>query len=197
MDLSFLPSLNASLNALTTVLLLAGRALARRRRVDAHRRVMISAFAISALFLASYLAHKLASGFESRSLQAEGAPRLAYLSLLVSHSLLAAAVPFLAIALIRLGLRGRVEAHRRLARLAWPIWMYVSLSGVAVYVVLYHLNPAPEPVSRAPLVRVGSSSPGAGPSSEAGLPGSGELPWRPPRAALSYGSSTVFPARRP
>jgi uncharacterized membrane protein YozB (DUF420 family) len=143
LDLSFLPPLNASLNGLTTLLLLAGRALARQRRVDAHRRVMIGAFALSALFLTSYVGHKLASGFESRSFQAEGAARIAWLTLLLTHSGLAMAVPVLAIALMRLGLRGRVDAHRRLARVAWPIWIYVSLSGVAVYVVLYHLNPAP------------------------------------------------------
>jgi uncharacterized membrane protein YozB (DUF420 family) len=141
-DLSFLPPLNAGLNGLAALLLVIGRALAKRRRVDAHRRVMIGAFSVSSVFLASYVAHKVGSGFESVRFHAEGVPKLAYLSLLVSHSALAMAVPFLAVALIRLGLSGRLDAHRRLARVAWPLWMYVSLTGVALYAVLYHLNPA-------------------------------------------------------
>ena len=142
MDLSFLPPLNAGLNGLAALLLVVGRALAKRRRLDAHRRVMISAFSVSSLFLVFYVAHKLGSGFESRHFHGEGAARIAYLSLLLTHTILAMAVPVLAIALIRLGLRARVDAHRRLARVAWPLWMYVSLSGVAIYAVLYHFNPA-------------------------------------------------------
>ena len=73
----------------------------------------------------------------------EGAVKLAYLAMLFSHVTLAIVVPPLAIALVVLGLRGNVERHRRLARVAWPIWMYVSVTGVLIYVVLYHLNPVP------------------------------------------------------
>jgi uncharacterized membrane protein YozB (DUF420 family) len=141
-DLSFLPSVNASLNALAALLLLRGRKLVRRGRIEAHRRVMISAFAVSSLFLVLYVAHKAARNFENTPFQGEGLARTAYLVLLASHVSLAMLVPPLAIALIVLGLRGSLARHRRLARWAWPIWMYVSVTGVAIYLVLYHLAPA-------------------------------------------------------
>lgn len=140
---AFLPTLNAALNALAAALLVVGRRLARAGRLDAHRRVMISAFAVSSVFLASYLLHKWAREFENTTFHATGAAKTAYLVLLASHVLLAAAVPVLALVLIRWGLRGERERHRRLARIAWPIWMYVSVTGVVIYVLLYHLNPVP------------------------------------------------------
>lgn len=143
MDLSFLPSVNASLNGVATVLLVLGRRLARGGRIQAHRRVMLSAFAVSTLFLVLYVAHKVWRDFENTPFHAEGAALLAYRLLLLSHVLLAMAVPVLAVLLIRLGLRDRRRAHRRLARFAWPIWMYVSVTGMLVYVLLYHLNPVP------------------------------------------------------
>jgi uncharacterized membrane protein YozB (DUF420 family) len=142
-DLSWLPALNAGLNAAAAVLLVWGRALARRREVARHRAVMLSAFAVSSLFLASYVAHKVSREFENTRFHAEGAAQAAYLALLASHVVLAMAVPPLAVTLVVLGLRGRLERHRRLARFAWPVWMYVSVTGVAIYVLLYHLNPAP------------------------------------------------------
>ena len=143
MDLSFLPAVNASLNALATVLLLLGRALVRRGQIEAHRRVMISAFAVSSLFLVFYVAHKVWRGFEHTPYHGLGAARTAYLTLLGTHLVLAMTVPFLAIGLIRLGLAGRRAEHRRLARWAWPVWLYVSLSGIAIYALLYHGNPVP------------------------------------------------------
>ncbi len=142
MDLSFLPAVNASLNAVATVLLVRGRLLIRAGRVDAHRRTMLSAFAVSALFLALYLTHKASRSFENTTLAVEGALKTAYLLLLASHVILAMTVPVFAILLIRHGLAGRIDRHRRLARIAWPIWMYVSVTGVAIYWILYHLNPA-------------------------------------------------------
>jgi uncharacterized membrane protein YozB (DUF420 family) len=141
MDLSALPPINAALNATATVLLVYGRRLARRGEVDRHKRVMLSAFAVSTLFLALYLAHKLARNFENTTFNAVGAAKLAYLALLASHVVLAMSVPVFAIALIRLGLRGERERHRRLARIAWPIWIYVSVTGVLIYLLLYPLNP--------------------------------------------------------
>ena len=143
MDLSGLPAVNASLNAIAAVLLVRGRALIRRGHVDAHRRTMLTAFAVSTLFLALYLLHKASRSFENTTFHAEGTAKLAYLVLLVSHVALAATVPVFAITLVTLGLRGRIARHRRLARIAWPIWMYVSVTGVVIYVLLYHLNPAP------------------------------------------------------
>jgi uncharacterized membrane protein YozB (DUF420 family) len=142
MDLSFLPVLNASLNALAALLLVRGRRLARRHEVARHRRNMIAAFVVSSLFLAGYLVHKAWRGFEHTRFGGEGAAQAAYLALLASHVTLALAVPPLAVTLVVLGLRGRVAAHRRLAGIAWPVWMYVSVTGVVVYVLLYHLNPA-------------------------------------------------------
>lgn len=143
MDLSFLPPLNAALNACAAALLVRGRHLARAGRTDAHRRTMLAAFATSTLFLALYLLHKASRDFENTTFHAEGAAKLAYLVLLFSHVVLAMAVPPLALTLVALGLRGRREAHRRLARVAWPIWLYVSATGVLIYLLLYPFNPAP------------------------------------------------------
>jgi len=142
-DLGFLPAVNASLNALATLLLVRGRLLVRAGRVDAHRRTMLAAFGVSTLFLALYLAHKASRSFENTTFHAEGAAKAAYLVFLAAHVALAMTVPVFAIALIRHGLAGRIDRHRRLARVAWPIWMYVSVSGVMLYFLLYHLNPAP------------------------------------------------------
>ncbi len=82
-------------------------------------------------------------GFEHTPFHAEGVAKVAYLCLLFSHLLLAMTVPVLAVVMIRLGLRQRLDAHRRLAKVAWPIWMYVSVTGVMIYALLYHLNPVP------------------------------------------------------
>ena len=143
MDLSFLPALNACLNALAASLLVLGRRLIRQGRVDAHRRSMLSAFAVSSLFLAGYVAHKVSRDFENTTFHVEGVAKLAYLALLASHVTLAMTVPPLAISLVVLGLRGSLVRHRRLARIAWPIWMYVSVTGVVIYLLLYPLNPTP------------------------------------------------------
>lgn len=141
MNLDFLPAVNASLNAAAAVCLVMGRRLARRGRLVAHRRTMLAAFALSSLFLVLYVAHKAARSFENTPFHAEGAARVAYLALLASHVILAMAIPPLAIALVTLGLRGRFATHKRVARFAWPVWMYVSLTGVVIYFLLYHLNP--------------------------------------------------------
>ena len=141
MDLSFLPAVNAGLNAVAMTLLLAGRRLVKQGRIEAHRRVMLSAFGVSSLFLFFYVSHKVSRDFEATTLHVEGAAKIAYLTMLFTHVVLAATVPVLAIWLIRLGLRDERAKHRRLARIAWPIWMYVSATGVLIYVLLYHLNP--------------------------------------------------------
>jgi uncharacterized membrane protein YozB (DUF420 family) len=142
MDLSLLPAVNASLNAVAAALLVRGRMLARAHRVDAHLRTMIAAFAVSSLFLALYLLHKASRGFESTTLHVGGAAKVAYLVMLASHVLLAMTVPVFAILLIRHGLAGRIAAHRRLARIAWPIWIYVSITGVLIYLLLYQWIPS-------------------------------------------------------
>jgi uncharacterized membrane protein YozB (DUF420 family) len=142
MDLSFLPSVNASLNAVAVVLLIAGRRLIRLGRVDAHRRTMLAAFCVSSVFLLFYVAHKASRDFENTTFAVEGVAKSIYLLILASHVLLAMTVPVLAVLLIRFGLKGEIGRHRTLARWAWPIWMYVSLTGVLIYFLLYHWNPS-------------------------------------------------------
>ena len=105
------------------------------------KRLLYLAFVVSAVFLACYLLHKYLQGFANTTFEAGPVLRTAYLAMLSSHVVLAMTVPVFAIALITLGLRGRLERHRRLARVAWPIWMYVSVTGVLIYLVLYPFNP--------------------------------------------------------
>ena len=142
MDLSFLPTVNASLNLLASAFLVRGRLLIRRGAIDAHRRHMLAAFGASCLFLISYLIHKGSRGFENTSYPGTGPLRVFYLGVLFSHLSLCMAVPVMAIRLIVLGLRGELPKHRRLARWAWPIWLYVSVTGVIIYLMLYPLAPA-------------------------------------------------------
>jgi putative membrane protein len=141
-DLSFLPAINATLNSVATVLLVVGRVLIKRGRARAHRAVMLSAFGVSCLFLALYGAHKVSRGFENTTFNAVGAAKAAYLALLFTHLTLAMAVPVMAIFLLRYGLRDDRVRHVRLARIAWPVWMYVSITGVLIYFLLYQFNPA-------------------------------------------------------
>jgi uncharacterized membrane protein YozB (DUF420 family) len=131
------PAVNACLNGAAAVLLVTGYRLIRAGRRQAHRRVMLAAFGVSALFLISYLAYHAQAG--SVRFGRTGAIRTVYLSILISHSILAAAVPVLASVTLWRALRGRFDAHRRLARWTLPVWLYVSVTGVAVYWMLYRL----------------------------------------------------------
>jgi len=135
--IEWLPTLNASLNALAGVLLITGYTLIRRRRIAAHRRAMIAAFTTSALFLISYVVYHANAG--SRPYHGTGFMRVLYFSILVPHVILAAAVLPMAIVTLRRGLRRDDARHRRLARVTFPIWMFVSVTGVAIYVLLYLL----------------------------------------------------------
>ncbi len=139
---SLLPHLNATLNLLATVLLVYGGYLIRRRQEDAHRRVMLACFGVSCLFLISYLTYHALAGHRSFSATAPSAVRLFYFVILISHILLAALVPVLAIVAIYLGFRDKRLAHRRVVRWAYPIWLYVSITGVVVYIMLYQLYPS-------------------------------------------------------
>jgi protein SCO1/2/putative membrane protein len=132
-----LPSVNAVLNATAAVLLVWGYTLIRRKRIQQHRRVMQTAFVVSCLFLACYLVYHYQVG--SVRFQKTGAIRTLYLGILGTHMLLAAAVPVLAIVTLRRGLSARYDKHRRIARWTLPIWLYVSVTGVVVYLMLYHL----------------------------------------------------------
>ncbi len=137
-EVSDLPTVNASLNAASGVLLVAGYLLIRRRRIAAHRAVMLAAFACSALFLVSYLVYHFQVG--SVRFQGTGAMRTVYFTILISHTVLAAAVPFLAVITLVRALKERFDRHRRIARWTLPIWLYVSVTGVAVYWMLYRMG---------------------------------------------------------
>ena len=135
-----LPTVNASLNALSAILAVAGWRAIRAGRRERHRALMLSALTCSALFLAGYLTRLALTG--THRFPGGGALRAAYLALLGSHTLLAAAALPLVLITLSLALRERFQAHRRLARWTFPIWAYVSVTGVVVYLVLYHLAPA-------------------------------------------------------
>ena len=135
MTIHDLPAVNASLNALSGILLLVGFALIRTRRIAQHRKVMLAAFATSSLFLVCYVVYHAQVG--SVRFTRQGFVRPLYYTILVTHVTLAAAVPPLAIVTLTRGLKGRYPQHRRLARWTFPIWLYVSVTGVLVYVLLY------------------------------------------------------------
>ena len=137
-----LPAVNASLNMLATILLVIGWRLIRAGKLQAHRNVMLSAFAVSVVFLACYLVYHAGlhhyTGTHGKKFEGVGAARVAYFSLLISHVLLATIVPVLAILTIVRGLRADWERHRRIAKITFPIWLYVSVTGVVIYLMLYH-----------------------------------------------------------
>ncbi len=137
-DLSTLPAVNAFLNALSASFLVVGYAMVRQRKIGAHRASMMAALVCSVLFLVSYLFYHSQVG--SVRFQGTGMLRTFYLTMLLTHSVLAAAVPILAaITLIR-ALRGRFDKHAAIARWTLPIWLYVSVTGVLVYWMLYRLS---------------------------------------------------------
>ena len=136
-----LPRVNATLNALAAVLLIVGWAQIKTGRERAHKISMLSAFTVSIAFLTCYLIYH----FQVLHVEFQGPSTVKpwYYAILISHVVLAACVPFLASTTIYLGLRDRRARHRQFARWTFPIWLYVSITGVVIYVVLYHLYPAP------------------------------------------------------
>jgi uncharacterized membrane protein YozB (DUF420 family) len=130
-----LPMLNAFLNGTAAVLLVIGFFLVKNRKIQMHRRVMLTAFAISCVFLVCYLLNHYHAGIVYY--KGVGAMRTLYMSILWTHTPLAAAVPVLAIITLSRGLNGRISRHRAIARWTLPIWLYVSVTGVIVYVMLY------------------------------------------------------------
>jgi putative membrane protein len=133
-----LPTIMACLNTAATVCLVTGYVLIRRKNVAGHRRAMLTAFVISGLFLTTYLLHHALAG--NVLFRGQGLARTIYLLILVPHVLLAVTVLPLAIVTIRRGLSGRIALHRPLAKVTLPIWLYVSVTGVIVYVMLYRLG---------------------------------------------------------
>jgi uncharacterized membrane protein YozB (DUF420 family) len=136
-SVSDLPTLNALLNALAAVLLLAGWVHIRRGRITAHRRCMVAAFVVSSLFLVSYVVYHSAIG--SRPFTGGGLLRVVYFTVLLTHVVLAAAIVPLVLVTLRRGLRRDDLRHRRIARWTLPLWLYVSVTGVVIYLMLYRL----------------------------------------------------------
>jgi uncharacterized membrane protein YozB (DUF420 family) len=132
-----LPTVNAVLNGTCALLLATGFVLIRRRRIAAHRACMQAAFAVSVLFLVSYLVYHAQVG--SVPFPGQGWIRPVYFAILISHTVLAALVPPLALTTLVLGVRARYARHRWIARFTLPIWLYVSVTGVIVYWMLYRL----------------------------------------------------------
>jgi len=138
-----LPHMNAALNALATLLLVIGYVQIKRRQEAAHKWTMLACFGVSAVFLACYLTYhfNIPGGSKRFPSYPPALVRYGYYALLLSHVLLAAAVPFLAVITIWLGLANRRVAHRKIAWWTFPIWLYVSITGVLVYLLLYQLYP--------------------------------------------------------
>ena len=146
--ISYLPHVNATLNGIATLLLILGFVLIKKKKETAHKNVMLGCFAVSTLFLVSYLIYHYnhpTTKFPSYPAQAI---RYCYYAILFSHIVLAVFVPFLAITTIYFGLRDNRKKHLKLAKWTFPIWLYVSVTGVVVYLMLYQMFPPrlPEPI---------------------------------------------------
>ena len=135
--ISHLPDLNAALNALAAILLVRGVILIRAGRRNQHRKTMLAAFATSIVFLVSYLIYHFNVG--SVKFEHAGMLRTVYITILLTHTVLAATVPFLAVITQRRGLNNDLRRHVNLAKWTFPIWLYVSVTGVVVYWMLYWL----------------------------------------------------------
>ena len=134
-----LPAVNATLNGLAAVLLITGYTFIRQGKINAHHKMMLAAFAVSCVFLVCYLVYHWNVG--SVKFDKPGWIRIVYLWILGTHTILAATVPVLAIITLRRALKAQYERHRAIAKWTFPIWLYVSVTGVVVYVLLYHVKP--------------------------------------------------------
>jgi len=137
MDYAVFPAVNATLNGTSAVLIATGRTLIRRRQISAHRACMIAAVVSSSLFLISYVYYHAHVG--SIHFKGQGWPRTLYFSILLTHTILAAVIVPLVIITLARGMRGVFDRHRAIARWTFPLWLYVSVTGVVIYVMLYHL----------------------------------------------------------
>lgn len=137
MSITDLPALNAGLNTLATLFLLAGFVFIKRRQIAAHRLSMVGALLASAAFLTCYVIYHYHAG--SKPFTGTGAVRVIYFAILISHVVLATAIVPLVLVTVSRALTARFDAHRRIARITWPLWMYVSVTGVVVYLMLYQL----------------------------------------------------------
>ncbi len=141
MSVSDLPAVNASLNALATILLLTGYAFIKKKRKSAHKATMVTAFSVSVVFLICYLIYHLNTQVVTE-FEGPNVLRWIYLTMLISHIILAATVPPLCLVTLYRAWKQQFDKHRRIARITFPIWLYVSLTGVIIYLMLYHLFPA-------------------------------------------------------
>jgi uncharacterized membrane protein YozB (DUF420 family) len=137
MQISDLPAVNATLNAIAALFLVAGYVSIRQGQRTLHKRCMLGALTTSALFLASYVIYHANAG--SRPFPGEGAIRYVYFAILVTHVILAAAILPLALVTAARGLRAQYDRHVRIARWTLPLWLYVSVTGVVIYLMLYQL----------------------------------------------------------
>ena len=140
MDYSILPHINAMLNTTSGLLLLAGFYFIRQRRITAHLRCMTSAFVVSCMFLVSYLVYHYKHG--DTVFTGQGLVRPVYLTILASHIILAVVIVPLVLVTLSRAWRGDFGRHRRIARWTFPLWLYVSVTGVFVYLMLYHFYPS-------------------------------------------------------
>ncbi len=134
-EISDLPTVNATLNGIACCFLVAGYCFVKQGRTQSHKRCMIAAFSISILFLISYLTYRFAGA--EKKFGGQGWIRPVYFFILITHIVLAASVPILATRTLYLGLKGRWDAHKKWARWTFPIWVYVSITGVLVYLLLF------------------------------------------------------------
>ena len=138
-DVSFLPALNAGINSTVSLLLIIGLILIRQKKMQAHKRVMMSALFLSVFFLVSYILYHYAHGDVKYG--GQGAIRYVYFVILITHIVLSVAVVPLALFSVYRGLAGSYERHRKIAKWTWPIWLYVSVTGVVVYLMAHPFNP--------------------------------------------------------
>ena len=139
MSVADLPAVNAVLNATSALLLSVGHRFIKRGNRNAHKRIMISAFGVSCLFLVSYLTYHSYHG--GTPFKGEGVIRPIYFSILISHTILALAVIPLAVVTLTRGLKEKFDKHVKVARWTYPVWLYVSVTGVIIYLMLYHFYP--------------------------------------------------------
>ncbi len=137
--IEYLPTVNAILNSTSAILLLTGHAFIKRGNKDAHKKCMIGTFTVSILFLISYLTYHYVHG--TTVFLGEGWIRPVYFFILTTHTILAASIVPLSIITLRRGLKDNILSHKKIARWTYPIWLYVSVTGVVIYILLYHLYP--------------------------------------------------------
>lgn len=138
LEISDLPTVNATLNSISCILLIIGYVLIRQRKITAHKNCMLAAFGVSVLFLISYVIYHVNEG--STRFTQQGWIRPVYFTILISHIFLAVVIVPLALRTLYLAWRERFDAHRRIAKITFPIWLYVSITGVIIYLMLYQLG---------------------------------------------------------